>query len=206
MLHLYRFGNLKSEFVRMAKKQPYLVQGGVSVPFGRFEHNAALSQLGNASSPDLLGRTLDQLAQLRQPREVQAITELLILYGLRISDALGIEPRDIMRDGSIRVVQSKGSAPLFCHSVNFRQFWAEFAQISGFQGFVYNRFYFYRLFKKIGLYGLFGSNNNNAVTHYPRHIRALSVSRDGADLTNITHALGHNSTRSASYYAAKKKQ
>jgi hypothetical protein len=71
---------------------------------------------------------------------------------------------------------------------------------------VYSRFYFYRLFKRIGLYGKFGSNDNNSVTHYFRHLQGLDVQNSFNDWALTASALGHKNEKSTIYYGQKKRE
>lgn len=173
---------------------------------GSFDDYAGLGQLNENSPTSFADRALGQISACVQSPTVLAIAEIILRGGLRINDALGVIPSDVMFDGSLMVRQGKGSQPISVVPIVYRQFWFDFAKVEGHTDFVFSDKYFYRLFKKLGIYGKFGTNGNNSVTHYARHIRALSVSRNGIDTANITRALGHNSSRTASYYAKKERK
>jgi site-specific recombinase XerC len=67
----------------------------------------------------------------------------------------------------------------------------------------YNRFYIYRLFKKLGFTQKFGDNVNFSVTHFFRKSAALEALSMNNDLQDITSILGHKSAKSAHYYNKK---
>lgn len=134
----------------------------------------------------------------------KAVIELLMLNGLRISEVLSIKPSDVLPNGYIRINGKKGSNDRLITSNYFRTHWqTSFISLLPLHLY-YSRFYFYRLFKKIGIYGRYGSNKYNSVTHYFRHEIVLSMQKSGVDDQLISEFLGHKSSKSLLYYVGKK--
>lgn len=129
-----------------------------------------------------------------------AVTELLFLYGLRISEALSVCGSDVKSDGSIRIKTLKGGSVRIVFPVVCVDFWLGFR----FNRFpivnVFSRFYFYREFKKLGLMAHFGNNDKFSTTHYLRHLKVLSMRNSGYSDIEISKFLGHNSFKSLDFY------
>jgi integrase len=136
----------------------------------------------------------------------QVVIELMALWGLRVSEVLNITCSDVSKSGNIRIKALKGSNFRIVRSSMFAEWWinadSSLLPIST----VYSRFYFYRLFKRIGLYGKFGSNDNNSVTHYFRHLQGLDVQNSFNDWALTASALGHKNEKSTIYYGQKKRE
>ena len=87
------------------------------------------------------------------------ISENVIAYvalhaqaGCRISDLLAVDYRSISKHLNISILQGKGSMALVIQPLYFRGYWklVRDAKLTPMQSF--NRFYFYRLYKKYGMY------------------------------------------------------
>lgn len=189
----------------MQKRQPYLIHSR-SI-FGSVQNDLATAKIHSTGKniSELFPLVEAKLIYLNQPPIVLAIVELLVYYGLRISDVLRFTPDDVCRDGSIKITQAKGSSILFCHPIKYRYVWLELAHCGNEFKIIYSRQYFYRLFLKCGFYAIYSGNINKSVTHNWRHLRALAVFGSERDFKNITAALGHNSKNSAFYYSKNQK-
>jgi len=130
----------------------------------------------------------------------KAVIELLFLHGLRISEVLSINYSDVLHDGRIIIHGSKGSQNRLIHSVLFSSFWADGSTGLLPLNSIYSRFYFSRLFKKLGYYKKFGQNQKNSVTHYFRHVFVQELLAQGVPESDISLFIGHNSKRSIRYY------
>ena len=64
----------------------------------------------------------------------------------------------------------------------------------------YSRFYYYRLFKRLGLYEKFNGNVNNSVTHYFRHKLLSSFKSEEIEIETRQNFIGHKSKKSTKYY------
>jgi len=130
----------------------------------------------------------------------RAVLELQFLYGARISEVLSIKPSDISPNGHIKLTGSKGSDNRIVYAIMFKDFW-EGMRINGWCiPTSYNRFYFYRLYKKKGLYLIFGNNVKNSVTHSLRYGYLISLLEQNLELDEIRHILGHKSIQSTIHY------
>ena len=129
-----------------------------------------------------------------------AVIELLFLYGLRISEILNILPNHISPSGALTIKGSKGSKTRVVYSVYFQSFWTNLATGCLPISQTYDRFYFYRLFKKLGIYGNFGKTSKNSVTHYFRHRIIKQMQSDGNSNEEISNFIGHKSPKSLNYY------
>ena len=136
----------------------------------------------------------------------KAVIELMAIGGLRISEVLNICPADISRSGNIRIRSLKGSAFRVIQPFIFKEFW-----LSGGNGLlplssVFSRYYFYRLFRKYGLYATFGNNQHRSVTHYFRHLKGLDIQESFEDWNLTASVLGHKNINSTQYYGKKKQK
>jgi len=134
------------------------------------------------------------------PLADKAIIELMYVYGLRISEVLDIHLYDVMTSGLIRIRSKKGSRMRYVMPVYFISFWQvrdrNILPISNF----YNRFYMYRVFKKLGYYSKHPGNTNFSVTHYFRHRCVSEMVQAGYTAHSISEFLGHRSAKTIQYY------
>lgn len=136
----------------------------------------------------------------------KAVIELMAIGGLRISEVLNVCQSDVSKSGSIRIRALKGSSFRVVQPFLFREFWMDggggLLPLSG----VYTRFYFYRLFRKFGLYATFGNNQHSSVTHYFRHLKGLDIQESFNDWQLTSSVLGHKNINSTQYYGKKKQK
>lgn len=131
---------------------------------------------------------------------VQVIVELQLLYGLRITEVLSIGAIDIARNGLIFVRGKKGSQDRYIYSQRFSNY-VMFCKVNNVARLCdYSRFYFYRLYKKLGLYFKFPGYENNSVTHFFRHALLLQQKADGISTENSKKFIGHKSINSTKIY------
>lgn len=132
----------------------------------------------------------------------KAVLELQFLYGLRISEVLNIKPTDIGSNGNIQIKGLKGSENRVVYAVRFRNFWEQM-RVNNFQlPNSYNRFYFYRLYKKKGIYQAFGKNRKSSTTHYLRYLYIQELLTQGIELEQIKLIIGHKSIKSTIHYVS----
>ncbi len=136
----------------------------------------------------------------------RAVIEMQFLFGARISEILQITNADVSASGMVRIRAEKGSVNRVIRPIFEAEFWLNEAnQLLPLER-VFSRFYFYRLYKKYGLYGHFGNNKKASVTHYFRHIKGAEINQEWQDLELVKNALGHKSVRSAAYYGKKERK
>ena len=132
-----------------------------------------------------------------------AVIELLMLYGLRISEVLRIKVYDIKSNGYIVIKGLKGSNSRLIYPAFNLAFWKNAdpgtLPISN----TFSRFYFYRLFKRLGLYERFKGHFNNSVTHYFRQKLLRSLKNDGVESSLLSSFIGHVSKKTIKYYEEK---
>ena len=125
---------------------------------------------------------------------------LMFSAGLRVSDLLSIDYRNVSINLIIEVPQSKGSNTLTVQPIYYRDVWRliydnKLAPFS-----LYDRFFMYRLFKKYSLQINNGSGRNASVTHAGRKYLANAMYSDKENIESAKKALGHKSANSTRYY------
>lgn len=133
----------------------------------------------------------------------RVVIELQWLYGLRISSIINLDTSDISNIGALRIKQGKGSEDLIIYSQRFTDFLLFLKKIEVGKIFVSSRFYYYRLYKKLGLYQRFGKNVNMSVTHIFRHNVALDMKTSNIDKKDVKRFLGHKNVKSTEKYYDK---
>lgn len=153
----------------------------------------------------IIERANELLLSNTLPRVLLAVIELQLFYGLRISECLNITTSDISNTGHIRVRGSKGSNDRIVIPYRFASFWQNEAKALLPLGNIYSRFWFYRNYKNLGLYAIFGNSKVKSVTHLFRHLNILSL-KDNFNETGLTrNFIGHKSIKSTMHYERKKK-
>jgi len=137
------------------------------------------------------------------PEPVKAVAALMFEHGLRITEVLRIEKGDISASGHIRIKGLKGSNSRVVLSNIRRKFWITSPDYMFPIGNTYSRFYFYRWFKKMGVYKIFGDNKKYSVTHLFRHALALQFKVDFNDTQLTQKYLGHKNIKSTEHYEKK---
>ncbi len=130
----------------------------------------------------------------------KALIELSLMYGMRVGSLLNIKSSDIKFNGDIKVIQQKGSMPVVCRSVFNLEFWLNQRTkgIKIYEGF--SRFYYYRLFMKLGLTYKFEGNKKYSCTHLGRHLVVLNSIASGDDREVYKTILGHVNEKNIEYY------
>lgn len=125
---------------------------------------------------------------------------LMFSAGLRISSLLLIDYTCISSNLVITIKQLKGSNTLYAQPIYYRDVWRKVYEnkLSPFS--LYDRFFFYRLFKRYDLVLKNGVGRNDSVTHAPRKYLANELYSAENDLQVAKDALGHKSISSTKYY------
>ncbi|HSH51375.1 MAG TPA: tyrosine-type recombinase/integrase [Bacteroidales bacterium] len=132
-----------------------------------------------------------------------AIIELQMLYGLRISEVLSIQFNDIAYDGSILIHGKKGSSDRYVHPLKFVDYWRYFRNNRLTIPSYCNRYYFYRLYKKKGIYLTMRGNKKSSVTHFVRYLYIAKMLNENIDIDIIKKVVGHKSINSTISYVSK---
>lgn len=145
------------------------------------------------------------LTQSYLPNVVKLATWIHYWSGCRISELIRLKQSDFKHAGMIYIRALKGSDSRIVNipvcpfvNENVRLFEHELGE-------VYSRFYFYRLYKSVGLSAYYGKNKMASVTHIMRHnyaLKALDLSNSGE---TSSRAIGHKNTKNIKYYEKKER-
>jgi len=167
-------------------------------------HTAKLLQARNNEIEEICKNLFNRPVVKLLPIGVQVIIELQMLYGLRITEVLSIGAMSIMRNGLIHVHGKKGSQDRYIYSQRFNNY-VIFCKINNVAYLCdYSRFYFYRLYKKLGIYYKFAGNDKNSVTHFFRHSILNAQKIEGMEIEDSQKFIGHKSIRSTRIYRNEK--
>ncbi len=173
---------------------------GINAGVGSVAQTATLLQPDNLELLQIIERANELLLSDTLPRVLLAVIELQLFYGLRISECLNVTTSDISGTGHIRIRGAKGSNDRIVIPYRFASFWQSEAKPILPIGNVYSRFWFYRQYKALGLYAVFGNSKVKSVTHLFRHLNVLSL-KDSFNETELTRQfIGHKSINSTLHY------
>ena len=143
---------------------------------------------------------LDAMIANNIDKNIVAGVGLMFSAGLRISSLLMIDYNCISSNLVITIKQLKGSNTIYAQPIYFREVWRSIYEnkLSPFA--LYDRFFFYRLFKRYDLVLKNGTGRNDSVTHAPRKYLANEMYGVENDLEAAKNALGHKSVSSTKYY------
>ena len=136
------------------------------------------------------------------PLPVRAYVSLHYYSGARISDLLQVDYTSISSRLNVSILQGKGSQALVIQPVHYREFWVRVRdnRLTPMQH--YNRFYFYRLYRRFGIIISRGNNKNNLVTHAFRKELAGDLYAIDGNIKRAQGALGHRSSKSTEHYTS----
>lgn len=121
-------------------------------------------------------------------------------YALRVSEVLGISPKNITSSGTIIVKGLKGSNNKYVDVIELRNFFKEckINNISPFKGI--SRYFVYRTYKKFNINCSESYGTKMAVTHGFRYKKVREIQEIEKDLTVSSLVLGHKSLSSTKHY------
>lgn len=155
-----------------------------------------------ATDPKLLSNLaeekLNQLAMVSAP--LAYIFQLQYMHGLRISEVLQIQSKDIDKLGRIRIKALKGSESRLIVSDYCKSYMLHYKSINQPPFRDYDRFFVYRVYKKIGWSFNFGTNKKASVTHAGRHLSALESKSEFNDSQLTQRHLGHKNIKNTHVY------
>lgn len=138
---------------------------------------------------------------IRQFSKVEGfIFDLLLTNGCRIGEALAVRAGDILTENSVHIRGEKGSSDRVCFLTVVQGFKTLQEIAVRLNGPGMNRWYIYRVARKMGIYGKLIGKRRNAVTHLGRHSFVSRLARGGVDTVTIQKAIGHRSRKSTEYY------
>jgi len=172
------------------------------------DSNAPIAELGEIRNIERLYKRINTLLTAEKsdlsPTDA-AVLELQFLNGLRISEVLNISGRNINPYGAIHIKGLKGSSDRLVYSVSFKSFWLNMRKHNISFPKSLNRYYYYRLYKKKGLYEVFGNNKKASVTHLLRYVYLIGLYQSGLPISEIQTILGHRSIKSTIHYVENSK-
>lgn len=121
-------------------------------------------------------------------------------YALRVSEVLGISPKNITSSGTIVVKGLKGSNDKYIDIIELRNFFKECKvnNVSPFKGI--SRYFVYRTYKKFNVNSSESYGTKTAVTHGFRYKKVREIQEIEKDLTVSSIVLGHKSLSSTKHY------
>lgn len=121
-------------------------------------------------------------------------------YALRVSEVLGIGPKNITSSGTIVVKGLKGSNDKYIDIIELRNFFKECKvnNVSPFKGI--SRYFVYRTYKKFNINCSESYGTKTAVTHGFRYKKVREIQEIEKDLTVSSIVLGHKSLSSTKHY------
>lgn len=121
-------------------------------------------------------------------------------YALRVSEVLGISPKNITSSGTIIVKGLKGSNNKYVDVIELRSFFKEckINNISPFKNI--SRYFVYRTYKKFNINCSESYGTKMAVTHGFRYKKVREIQEIEKDLTVSSLVLGHKSLSSTKHY------
>lgn len=134
------------------------------------------------------------------------VIALLMAYGLRISEVLNIRYNDITPQGTILIHGSKGSENRFISGMQFSKYIVSHALSFTTHLRYRNRWYYYRLFKRIGIYKKMTGNTNFSVTHAFRYEFIKQLQGMTKDINETGKIIGHKNTNNTKRYDQKTKK
>ena len=145
---------------------------------------------------------LSNMKAERIPEAVRAYVSLQFCSGARISDLLAVDFKCISKNLNISILQGKQSQALTVQPVHYRAFWASVRDNELQPMDIYNRFYFYRLYKRFGISISRPHGKNNLVTHAFRKNLADDMQQLDGNIKRAQGALGHRSVNSTKHYTS----
>jgi site-specific recombinase XerC len=135
----------------------------------------------------------------------KAVLEIMLISGCRIGSVLFINSNSISPNGLVLVKAEKGGRDIIVSPVLYREFWLSKRLCNWSLSSERNRFYYYRLFKKYGVYSVVCGNFKASVTHLLRHELINDSDSISFDSRTIANYAGHNSLKSQESYVTKKR-
>lgn len=152
-------------------------------------------------------RIFDIIEKVRTTYRTFALSEheraLILLQfdsGLRVSELLRITFRDINEFGYIFVKGLKGSSDRIVISSDNLLYWLNLRARKIEFPVSINRFYYYRLLKRIGIIELLSTHQHSSVTHLLRYFVVYRMLSGGGSIEAVQHYLGHKSVNSTIHY------
>lgn len=134
----------------------------------------------------------------------KAVLELQLLWGLRISEVINVKPSQVTSLGQIMIRGSKKSEDRIVMGYMYSHVWVNYVKKGNVIGDERDRYYYYNLYKKFGLYRKNKGSDNNSVTHVFRYSFVEMLLKNNIEINEIQKLIGHKSVKSTEHYAKNK--
>ncbi len=181
----------------MTKKRYFLRTKSVLSPSAQ---SNKLCELGDDRC-EVVDSVVDAIGKVKDSNPaVIAVIELQARYGLRISEVLNISNTDLGSNGRVTIKGMKGSENRVVHVFQSQGYLAR-CKKSGVHPFTgYDRFFFYRLYKRLGFIYKSKKSGKYSVTHSFRHKAIESLRNEGVENTDIANFIGHKNSKNTENY------
>lgn len=155
----------------------------------------------NGEVPIELNAVVEQVLRSSNISETdKAVIEIMFNYGLRISEVLAINSKSINSRNQIIIKGLKGSSDRLVTPVISSTYWRKVKMYNCQDHTLNGRFYYYRLFKKLGFTSHAAGNKKNSVTHSFRHNFITEIMKQTDNIEIAKELIGHKNSNSTKYY------
>lgn len=166
------------------------------------------TQCQSADVQEQGGNVLGDVAQRLRDYDKKLYFLFMLQFenALRISEVLSISPTQIDRLGNVMIKGSKGGKSRIIATSVAREYLLQCRQAGICPFSDYNRFYVYRVYKRLGIGVRTQAPHRTAVTHAFRHLTAQAA-RDASFADElISEKLGHKNLNTQKHYGTSKRQ
>jgi integrase len=143
-------------------------------------------------------------ALMKLSEEVYSLVVILETTGCRISEVLSIIPSNIANNGSFKIIGLKRSNNRLISILEVSSYMLH-CKRNGIMPFnTFNRYFYYRLFKKMGIVLQSFGSSKCSVTHYFRHNFIRNMANIDKSLELVKDIVGHKSIKNTERYAKLK--
>lgn len=121
-------------------------------------------------------------------------------YSLRITEVLSIKHQNITKKGNALVLGCKGSCNKFIDLDEAKDYFIDCKKRSFNPFLLYDRYFVYRVYKKLGINSEYAYGSKVAVTHGFRYAKAQEIKEIDETLDTAQLVLGHKSQNSTKHY------
>lgn len=130
----------------------------------------------------------------------KVVIHLSLDYGLRISEILNLTFSDLLPGMKVLIRGLKHSNNRIISNVFYWEYLKLFLKSNKSIGSIYSRFYYYRLFRRLGISFEINGSSKKAVTHAGRHLNGLMLHSSGVQTEDIKTFIGHKNIKSTNFY------
>jgi len=147
---------------------------------------------------------LDMLRNNNIDKRIRFVIMLQFDYGLRISEILHLDKSNFLGNNKILIKGLKRSYDRLIICNDEFNIYNYYSRLVYKIGDLYSRFFFYRLYRRLGIVFVTGANCNNSVTHSLRVNFVKSLVSSTNDMSFVMNEIGHKNINNTMIYANKK--